>query len=182
MHTRDERTVKFFSPSPSLIQKIWNRSSPDRQNFWKLSVWSYLYSPISTMHFVLPHEQTNCWSSFTFNQMRLDEGKIVLQQCFCLMRQTRRSLWHFQNLTRQFLFSLQRHKHCWSYFAIMQTQSVESLKWQGQYTCMSIRLLLCDQKLLLQLTAMIASLESMTRHESPFLVTWTRLESHWEKW
>jgi len=35
---RDERTVKFFSPSPILIRKNWILSSPDPQNFWKSSV------------------------------------------------------------------------------------------------------------------------------------------------
>jgi len=36
--TGDERTVKFFSPSPVLIRWNWIRSSPDPQNFWKSSV------------------------------------------------------------------------------------------------------------------------------------------------
>jgi len=37
---RDERTVKFFSPSPVLIRQNWIRSSPDVQKFWKSWVWS----------------------------------------------------------------------------------------------------------------------------------------------
>jgi len=37
-YTRDERTVKFFSPSPVLIHKNGIQSGPDPQNFWKLSV------------------------------------------------------------------------------------------------------------------------------------------------
>ena len=38
LHTRDERTEKFFSPSPVLIRQNWIRSSPGPQNFWKSSV------------------------------------------------------------------------------------------------------------------------------------------------
>jgi len=33
--SRDERTVKFFSPSPILIGKNGIRSSPEPPNFWK---------------------------------------------------------------------------------------------------------------------------------------------------
>jgi len=45
-HIRDERTVKFFSPSAVLIWKNWIRSSPDPQNFWKSSVRSSPDPPI----------------------------------------------------------------------------------------------------------------------------------------
>jgi len=38
--SRDERTVKFFSPSPVLIRWNWIRSSLNPQNFWKASVQS----------------------------------------------------------------------------------------------------------------------------------------------
>ena len=34
LHNRDERTDKFFSTSPILIQINYIRSSPDLQNFW----------------------------------------------------------------------------------------------------------------------------------------------------
>jgi len=43
---RDEWTVKFFSPSPILIRKIWIRSSTDLQNFWKSPIRSSPDPPI----------------------------------------------------------------------------------------------------------------------------------------
>jgi len=46
VYSRDERTVKFFSPSPILIRKSWIRSSPDLQNFLKSSARSSLDRPI----------------------------------------------------------------------------------------------------------------------------------------
>jgi len=32
----------------------------------------------------------------------------------------------------------QRQKHCWRYFAIRRIQSVRLVKWQGQYTWISV--------------------------------------------
>ena len=46
LYHRDERTVKFFSPSPILIRKSWIQSRPDLQNFWILSVRSSPDPPI----------------------------------------------------------------------------------------------------------------------------------------
>jgi len=46
LDTRDERTVKLFSPSPIPIRKSWIRSSPDPQNYWKSSVRSSLVPPM----------------------------------------------------------------------------------------------------------------------------------------
>ena len=46
VEARDERTDKFFSPSPILIRKNLIQSSPDPQNFWKSSVRSSPDPPI----------------------------------------------------------------------------------------------------------------------------------------
>ena len=71
VNRRDERTVKFLSPSPILIRI---RSSPEPQNFWKSSI---LIRPCETMFFILPHEQKHCWNYFSFNQSYLP---VVLSQ------------------------------------------------------------------------------------------------------
>jgi len=46
MFIRDERTDKFFSPSPILIHKNWIGPSPDPQNLWKSSVRSSADPPM----------------------------------------------------------------------------------------------------------------------------------------
>ena len=84
--TTDVQTVNFFNPSPILICINWIRSSPDLQNFWKLSVQSSPDMPMSIHVFYF-----TSW------------GKIDTV------------FWHFQNLTRKCLFCYQRQKHCWSY-------------------------------------------------------------------
>ena len=82
---RDERTVKFFSPSPILIRKNRIRSSSDHLNFWKSSVRS-CPDPSMQNHV------------FYF----ASQGKICI------------AIWHFQNLTRQCRFYHQFQKHRWS--------------------------------------------------------------------
>jgi len=46
LSSRDERTVKFFSPNRVLIRCNWTRSSPDPQNLWKSLVRSSPDPPI----------------------------------------------------------------------------------------------------------------------------------------
>jgi len=60
--SRDERTVKFFSPSPVLIRWNWIRSSPDPQNFWKSSVRSRPDPPMKNHIFLFClMRQKNYW-------------------------------------------------------------------------------------------------------------------------
>jgi len=76
---RDERTVKFFSPSPILMHKNWIRCSPDPENVWK-SVPSSLDPPM-------------------YNQVFL----------FFLRGKIYTAFWHFQYWTRKCLFCYQVH-------------------------------------------------------------------------
>jgi len=74
----------------------------------------------------LPREAKNYWSYFSFNQIRLAEGKIVpaallpheakQTQPFGIYKIQQVSIWH------------QIEKHCWSYFAIRRIQLLGLVK------------------------------------------------------
>jgi len=75
---RDERTAKFFCPSPVLIRWNWIQSTPDPQNFGKSPVWSGLDSPMQTNVFLFCLMRLkNNWGYFAFSQIWLVESKIV---------------------------------------------------------------------------------------------------------
>jgi len=71
--SRDERTVKFFSPSPVLIRWNWIRSSPDPQSWIRSSPDPQKHKNVFLLCL---RRQRNYWSYFAFSQIRLVEGKM----------------------------------------------------------------------------------------------------------
>jgi len=68
------------------------------------------------------------------------------QQCLYLMRQNRHSLLAFPKFNKEGYIRHQRQKHCWRYFAVRRVRLLGLVKWQGQYTWISVRSLLHDLK------------------------------------
>jgi len=94
---RDERTVKFFSPSPVLIRWNWIQFSPDPQNFWKSLVRSSPDLPMSN-HVLLfcLMRQKNYWSYFAFSQM-FGWRQNSSSSAFASWGIIDPAFWHFQN-------------------------------------------------------------------------------------
>ena len=122
----------FSVQDPILMRKIWIRFKPELQNFWKSSVRSSPDPPMPNHVFYFA-----LWAKTLLELFFLQPSTIGWMQnssssAFASWGKLNAAFWHFQYLTRQCLFCHQRQKHCWSYFAIRQTQLAELLKWKGE--------------------------------------------------
>ena len=135
---RDERTAKFFSPSPVLICKIFenHQSDPVLIHQCKIMYFYFVSWGKRTTRVILPFTNYGWLKAKYF------------QQCLCLMWQNRHSLSAFPKFNKKvsIVYRHQRQKYCWSYFAIRRIQLLGLVKWQWQYTWISVGSLLHDLK------------------------------------
>ena len=144
--TKDERTVKFFSPSPVLIRYNWIRPVLIRKIFQNHQSDPVLIRQCKIMYFYFASwGKISTRAIFLFANYDWLKAK-YFQQCLCLMRQNRHRLSAFPKFNTKMSIRHQRRKHCWSYFAIWRVQLLGLVKWQGRYTWISVRSLLHDLK------------------------------------
>jgi len=107
LSSRDERTGKFFSPSPVLLQWNWIRSSPDPQIFFKLSARS---SPDATnaksFIFILPLEAKELLGLFCLQPNAIVWRQNSYRSAFASWGKISTAFRHFQNLTRKCLLGI----------------------------------------------------------------------------
>ena len=153
-----------------ILQDMWNVS--EMSGLWNFSVWVQSWSdkiesnPVLICRIFLNHQSDPvllCQCKviyFYFASWGKRTTRAILpfanydwlksnyfQQCLCLMRQNRKhSLSAFPKFNKKVSIRHQRKKHCWSYFAVSKVQLLGLVKWQSQYTLISVRSLWHDLK------------------------------------
>ena len=99
---------------PNLIGKIFENHQSD----------PVLSANVKSCIYILPHEAKQLLELLPLPKYDWLKAK-ELHQCFCIMRQNRYSLLAFPKFNKEVSIRLQREKHCWSYFAIRQSDCLD---------------------------------------------------------
>ena len=141
----------------SVKRDIWCDGLPEMSGLWKFSLRFQPWSDKIESDPVLIRQCKIMYLYFATWGKRTTEAILPLakydwlkakyfHQCFCLMRQNTHNLLALPKFSKQVSIRHQRQKHCWSYDAIRRVRLLGLTKRQGQYTWISIRSFLHDQK------------------------------------
>ena len=134
---RDQSWSDKIESDPVLIRRIFENHQSDPVLICQCKIMYFYFASWG---------KRTTWVILPFTNYDWLKAKYV-QQCLCLMRQNRQhSLSAFPKFNKKVSIKHQRQKHCWSYFAVSRVQLLGLVKWQWQYTWISVRFLLHDLK------------------------------------